>query len=481
MKNTRFRIGLTLTIIILLIGAGIVPSMGGTSIKKQSLSETKTSFSGLNPSGNILYVGGSNPGNYSKIQDAIDNASDGDTVFVFDDSSPYYESIVVDKSISLIGEDRDTTILDGGGSGDVVNITANGVNITTLTIRSPGSDFEYSFLKLYLVQNCTIFNNKIYSASGILLYSSDSNLIKKNGVNSDFEGIYLHNSKNNIITFNTFINGGDGINLYVSNNNIVTNNNVSNCWAGIRLYASSDNKLYENNLHNNGKGFYLYYAQRNVFMGNEISECTLGFDVESMSSINNIIFHNNFINNIDQAWDGNINNWYNITVQEGNYWDDYNGTDGDGDGIGDTPYIIPGGDNQDLYPLMFPYGWVNQPPNIPVIDGPNSGKAGTSYPYTFTSIDLEDNDVSYYIRWGDGDITSWTDFQGSGAPGYTESHSWDTQGTYIIQAKAKDINGYESEWKIFTVIMPRNRAYINSPFLQNHPHIFPILRYILGL
>jgi len=64
--------------------------------------------------GNTLYVGGAGPGNYSKIQDAINNASDGDTVFVCDDSSPYQENLLVNTSVYLLGENRDTTVIDGG-------------------------------------------------------------------------------------------------------------------------------------------------------------------------------------------------------------------------------------------------------------------------------------------------------------------------------------------------------------------------------
>ena len=82
-------------IILLFIGTAIIPS-SGQKMEKLSLPTSR---------GNILYVGGSGPGNYSKIQDAIDNASDGDTVFVFNDSSPYNENIIVNKQISLIGED----------------------------------------------------------------------------------------------------------------------------------------------------------------------------------------------------------------------------------------------------------------------------------------------------------------------------------------------------------------------------------------
>ena len=71
----------------------------------------------------ILYVGGHGPNNFSRIQDAIDRSNEGDTILVFDDSSPYYENIVVHKSLELIGENRGTTIIDAGGSGDVVEIT----------------------------------------------------------------------------------------------------------------------------------------------------------------------------------------------------------------------------------------------------------------------------------------------------------------------------------------------------------------------
>jgi len=70
--------------------------------------------------GNVLYVGCSGSECYDTIQSAINDAQSGDTIFVYDDSSPYYENIVVAKSINLIGEDRETTIIYGIGNGDVV-------------------------------------------------------------------------------------------------------------------------------------------------------------------------------------------------------------------------------------------------------------------------------------------------------------------------------------------------------------------------
>ena len=57
------------------------------------------------------------------------------------------------------------------------------------------------------------------------------------------------------------------------------------------------------------------------------------------------------MNNSQNAYDTSTNIWYNSSLQEGNYWSDYTGVDNNHNGIGDTPYNIPGGSNQDLYPL----------------------------------------------------------------------------------------------------------------------------------
>ena len=100
----------------------VIPSTGTTDVKQITVPTAK---------GDTLYVGGSGPNNYTKIQDAINDSSDGDTVIVY--NGTYYENVVVDKSISLIGEDRDTTIIDGNESGNVIEISANHVNILCFT------------------------------------------------------------------------------------------------------------------------------------------------------------------------------------------------------------------------------------------------------------------------------------------------------------------------------------------------------------
>ena len=122
----------TIGIIIFILLVGSVSQVTGNVLDDNN----PVSFD----SDNILYVGGDGSGNYSKIQDAIDNAFDGDTVFVFDDSSPYVENLIVDKSITLFGENKDTTVIDGSnnkeGEGDVIHINADGVTVQGFTIKN---------------------------------------------------------------------------------------------------------------------------------------------------------------------------------------------------------------------------------------------------------------------------------------------------------------------------------------------------------
>ena len=124
----------------------------------------------------------------------------------------------------------------------------------------------------------------------------------------------------------------------------------------------------------------------------------------------------------------------------------------------------------------------DNPPTAPTINGPNSGSAGTSYTYTFTSTDPDGDKISYYIKWGDGIETDWTAFRPSGSS-YIDSHTWSAQGTYTIEAVARDIYGVEGPWSQLIVTMPRDRA-VNTFFVrlsEQFPNAFPILRQLLGL
>jgi len=173
--------------------------------------------------------------NYTKIQDAIDNANSGDTIIVY--SGKYTENIVIDKSIYLEGESKDNTVISGETDGHVVEITADNVEINGFTIQNPvGPDMKC--VKLNNVENCVISDNLIRNGNdGVFVVTSDNNNIKDNVIEgNDANGIYLQYSNNNEIK-----------------NNIIRYNDV----YGIRLYYSNSNLLYKNdfsdNINNNAR------------------------------------------------------------------------------------------------------------------------------------------------------------------------------------------------------------------------------------
>ena len=291
--------------------------------KNNILIENKPYPAPLNLDGTILYVGGSGPGNFTKIQDAIDFSKNGDTVFVFDDSSPYFENIIIDKSINLIGEKRHTTIIDGNELGIVVKITSNYVNISKFTIRN--CSFGSSAGVRGSTNYSTISNNNIISnnRSGLVLLYSHFNTITGNIINSNrWLGVHLGTCNNNIISGNTIIsNIHEGFNQYDSHNNTISGNIVSKNEIGINIGKyCSNNTISGNIVMFNEYGIRFYESQEN----NSIRSNSIRWNMYGLCllySYSNKIEHNNFIRNIGQAYfdyylpDGDTTNLWN-----GNFW-----------------------------------------------------------------------------------------------------------------------------------------------------------------
>jgi photosystem II stability/assembly factor-like uncharacterized protein len=128
---------------------------------------------------------------------------------------------------------------------------------------------------------------------------------------------------------------------------------------------------------------------------------------------------------------------------------------------------------REVYTFTTSESSQNSPPDPPLISGPANGTAGSPCLYNFMSTDENNDDVSYFIDWGDGSQTSWTNYQTQGQPGYDENHTW-SKGTYTIQAKSKDSVGQESDWATLQIVFA-----FDQPFFV-HSYLSLLKRQILG-
>jgi parallel beta-helix repeat protein len=244
--------------------------------------------------------------------------------------------------------------------------------------------------------------------------------------------------------------------------------------AGINVH-SDNNTIFGNNIENNQNGIYFHdSAKQNNIFENCIKNNVWGLFIWD-SSDNNIIYNNNFIENTGfHVKDKCENIWNSEFPNGGNFWDDYTGTDSDGDGIGDSPYQIQGGSNIDNYPLISP--WENKKPETPSIDGPITGNPAENLTYIFSSLDPNEDDIQLILEWGDGDTELALNASGEDI---VFNHMWQEEGTYTIKAKAIDFYNAESDWATLEVTMPKSKV-ITTLFLQRLIQRFPILNKILN-
>jgi nitrous oxidase accessory protein NosD len=175
--------------------------------------------------------------------------------------------------------------------------------------------------------------------------------IQNSGINQTDNGIILQ-GHNNLI-FNTYIkNNYIGITLYQSQkNNIIQNKIIQNHWVGLIINHNSHHTT----------------IHHNIFQSNGYAGVGINLSTE------NLLYLNDFVNNPHHAYDDSHNHWDNGYPIGGNYWDDYTGKDKDYDEIGDTPYPIKGGINEDRYPLMYPLEPYDLSPPTIIITRPTNG------------------------------------------------------------------------------------------------------------
>jgi len=252
------------------------------------------------------------------------------------------DGIIVERD-NIVIDGADYTLQITGEMGVSIGIKlTDRTNVTVKNLRI--LDFNYG-IQLRKSSSNTILRNYIYPI-GINLKGAHNNLIIENNLSGGDWGTGIMidhfnnygNSSGNHFLGNNITNQEVGINSLTGSANIISGNNITNCTIYGVFLENYPSSIVGNNFENNAVGIFF-----------------------SHGASNNTIYHNNFINNQKDMDDSHsvapwlyeisVNNWDNGS--RGNYWSDYNGTDNDGDGIGNTPHFVYE-NNTDNYPLMNP-------------------------------------------------------------------------------------------------------------------------------
>lgn len=301
---------------------------------------------------NILTV----PDEFLTITQAIQNATDGDTIFI--KQGIYNETIVIDKQLTIKGEDTNRTIINGNCSETVILIQHDCVTITGLTIQygaptnSPRTYWVHNFPEGYF---------SVFEGWDSLYYPLDSGFFTRYG-EWRLAGIHILGAYYCSITGNRILDCGLGVWLYKSANNQIVGNEFARNDYAVMLDKSARNNFTGNTFRDGGASFWI--GCKRTYHEGIITNPGVTDNVFSQNNFisNQKPFENQFLVTTDNVWDNG---------KKGNYWNDYNGTDSNQDGIADQPREVIGEYytgawarkgawvnktcGQDNYPLIAPF------------------------------------------------------------------------------------------------------------------------------
>ncbi len=235
-------------------------------------------------------VSGWNVSHFSKIFDAINKSGQGDTVFVY--NGTYAENIIINKSIYLIGENQNNTLIDGQHIGNVVSIFADNTSINNFTIINSGTALNNSGVMVLSDENSIYKNTILNSSIGVVLHYCKDNIIQQNTVKHNVFGIGIHNcnEENRIAENEVFDNNASGIYLAYCKNNTIFDNFVKGNSYGIAISFGSYNNVSENIILQNKDGINLYFCNQTTIFKNSIFDSEYG--LTSTESNFNKIYEN---------------------------------------------------------------------------------------------------------------------------------------------------------------------------------------------
>lgn len=291
-----------------------------------------------NNQNDVIIIKSDGSGSYPRIQDAIDQCKINDIIYI--KNGVYQENLIINKTITLIGDSAKSTIIDAENSGHGIIINADNVTIKSLTIRNSGTISTY------------------YEMDGAITINANNTLIQHCICENSYAGLQMKYAKNNTVDRTIIRNNSHGIFLYFSLSNIISNNTIEDNYDyGCYLYSDANNNIIRDNKFTLSRYSLRVKSRYNTIYKNRFIDNKYGVYF-CCGSKGNLVYANVFINNTGyNAKDNfNENRWYDVSFG-GNFWDDYQGIDENNDGFGDTEYLVDEGKTSqeiaiDKYPFI---------------------------------------------------------------------------------------------------------------------------------